>query len=212
MPILHQDEQSNSPTVQQSNSPTKNSPSTKSKPPYICYTTEMKQQKPNISFQKFLSFFPEIELPVILTEDAHHEFSKANDALPKRAIEQYILPHEELVYDEYTEYIPCLKIPKTYDFHAVVYFKVSLLIYEYYLATFEKKGKLITKEKIAGMVTHGEEINRAVATIEDDWVIKIVEGSVSSEHQDYKPTDSNAYSMELLPDGQIIFSVNEDIL
>jgi hypothetical protein len=172
----------------------------------------MSKQKPNISFQKFLSYFPELELPILLSEEAHHEFSKTNDALPQVAIEQYILPHEDLVYDEYTEYIPCMKIPNTHDFHAVVYFKASLLIYEYYLATFEKKGKLIAKEKIAGMVTHGEEINRAVASIEDDWIINIVEGSVPSQHHDYNPTDSKAYSMELLPDGQIIFSVNEDIL
>lgn len=172
----------------------------------------MKNQTPKINFSKFLSFFPEVELPVILTEEAHHEFSKVNDALPQQAIEQFILPHEDLVYDEYTEYIPCFKIPKTHDFHAVVYFKASLLIYEYYLATYNKKGETIAKEKISGMVQHGEEITRAVATIEDDWIINIVEGSVPVEGTDYQPTDSKAYAMELLADGQIIFSVNEDII
>ena len=172
----------------------------------------MQQKEPKLHFSEFLNYFPTMELPLILTEEAHHEFSKVNDPLPKAAIDQFILPYEELVYDEFTEYIPCLQIPNTHEFYAVVYFKASLLIYEYYLVTYDKQAKQIAKEKIAGMVTHGEEVTRAAATIEKDWIIHIVEGSVKSGSSDYKPTDSKAYAMELLPDGQIIFSVNEDIL
>lgn len=169
-------------------------------------------QQPKISFSEFLKYFPVAELPVILTEDAHHEFSKINDPLPQKIIEGFILPFEERVYDEYTEYIPCFKIPETHEFHALVYFKASLLIYEYYLVTYDKQGKEIAKEKIAGMVTHGKKVTRAAATIEKDWTIHIVEGSVKTGEADYKATDSKAYAMELLPDGQIIFAVNEDVL
>lgn len=163
-------------------------------------------------FTTFLSYFPETELPVLLTEDAHHKYSSINDPLPPEVIQNFIIPFDEMIVDEYTEYVPCFRIKDTHTFHAVVYFKAGLLTYEYFLLTFEEKGAFIAKEKIGGMLTEGENIHRAVATIEPDWTIQIVEGAEALDQSVYKASDSKAYTMELLPDGQIIFSVNEDLL
>jgi len=163
------------------------------------------------SFLQFLQFFPELELPVILTADAHHEFSKTNTPLPQPMIQEHLLGEEvEGSTDAYDEYIPCLKIPETNSFHALVYFKASLLIYEYFLVTFDLDGKPIAREKIGGMLTEGEQIHRAIPTISEDWMIHIVEGAAPLDQSNYKPTDSRAFSMELLPDGKIIYSLSEN--
>lgn len=165
------------------------------------------------SFLQFLQFFPELELPVILTADAHHEFSKANTPLPQAMIQEHLLEQQvESPTDAYDEYIPCLKIPETNSFHALVYFKASLLVYEYFLVTFDLDGERIAREKIGGMLTEGEHIHRAIATISDDWMIHIVEGAAPLDQSNYKPTDSRAFSMELLPDGKIIYSLSENTI
>ena len=172
----------------------------------------MSQNPKKVDFQSFLSYFPDLKPPILLTEDAHHKYSKINEPLPAEAIQSFIIPHDELIVDEYTEYVPCFKIKDTHTFHAIVYFKAGLLTYEYYLMTFEEKGKLIAKEKIGGMLTEGDAIHRAVATIEPDWTIQIVEGAEALDQQSYKASESKAYTMEMLPDGQIIFSINEDLI
>ncbi|NBC24744.1 MAG: hypothetical protein GVX78_03920 [Bacteroidetes bacterium] len=162
------------------------------------------------SFKRFLDYFPELELPIILTADAHHEFSKTNTPLPQPMIQEYILDQSlQATTDAYDEYIPCIKIPKTDAFHAIVYFKATLLVYEYYLITYDLEGHEISREKIGGMLTEGEKIHRAIPTIGEDWVIHIVEGSDELESKKYQPSDSRAFSMELLPDGKIIYSLSE---
>lgn len=162
------------------------------------------------SFTRFLNYFPELELPVILTADAHHEFSKTNTPLPQPMIQEYLLDQSiDEATDAYDEYIPCLKIPKTDAFHGVVYFKATLLVYEYYLVTFDLEGHEITREKIGGMLTEGEKIHRAIPTISEDWMIHIVEGANPISEKKYAPTNSRAFSMELLPDGKIIYSLSD---
>jgi hypothetical protein len=162
------------------------------------------------SFDRFLGYFPELELPIILTADAHHEFSKTNTPLPQPMIQEYLLDETiEGATDAYDEYIPCLKIPNTDAFHAVVYFKATLLVYEYFLLTYDLEGKQIAQEKIGGMLTEGEKIHRAIPTISEDWKIHIVEGANPIESKKYQPTNSRAFSMELLPDGKIIYSLSD---
>jgi len=158
------------------------------------------QQKQKVSFEHFLEKFPEIELPITLSDDSAIEFSKNNDPLPSRIIHEFIDDQE----DEFTEYIACLRIPKTLDFHAIIYRKAALLNYQYVLATYDKKGKLIDKSAIAGTYSNGKSLTKSVATIEEDWIIYIVSGQTAAKASTYDPTTSNAFNLELLATGEII--------
>ena len=158
------------------------------------------QIKQKLSFEHFLDKFPEIELPITLSDDSAIEFSKNNDPLPSQMIQEFIDDQE----DEFTEYIACLRIPKTLDIHAIIYWKAALLNYQYILATYTKNGKLIDKSVIAGTYSDGKSLTKSVATIEEDWIIYIVSGQSAANASTYDPTTSNAFNLELLTTGEII--------
>jgi len=158
-----------------------------------------------MSLDGFLQFFPELELPITFSEDTHHDFSRNNDALPQLAIEQYISKIEGDEMDEFTEFVPCIRIPATHDFHAVVYWKAELMNYQYILATFDRNGDLVDSRVIAGLFTDGDMITRSMATIEEDWLINVVTGQVdAADEEDYHAAQSRTFGLELLPDGRVI--------
>ncbi|NJK82615.1 MAG: hypothetical protein HC912_01180 [Saprospiraceae bacterium] len=160
-----------------------------------------------MSFKHFMEYFPEVDLPISIGESTHYAFSQNNEPLPIAAIMQYLIPIEENEVDEFTEFIPCLRIPTaTYDFQAIIYWRADLLNYQYTLATFNKKtGVLIDKKVIAGTRVENNVITQSVATIEDNWLINIATGRVNvAEELSYDANKSKIYEMELLTDGSII--------
>ncbi len=158
-----------------------------------------------INFEHFLEKFPELELPITLNDEAVHEFSKANDPLNPQMVAQFILPSETVDPDEFTEYIACLRIPETYEFHAIIFWRGGLMNYQFILATFDKKGNFINKQALAGTYSDGETLTRSIATIEEDWMIHIVSGNTSVDQQDaYDASSSRLFQLELLANGQII--------
>lgn len=161
-------------------------------------------KKKQVSFDYFIEQFPVIELPITLGESSHLDFSKANEPLNIEVVRQHILPIEDLPADEFSEFIACFKIPDTYEFYAIVYWRAGLMNYTYTLVTFTKKGILIDKRVIAGTFSDGELLTQSVATIDEDWVIVVVSGQVSSSDSTYDASTSTAYRLELLPDGKIV--------
>lgn len=165
-----------------------------------------------IKFSHFIEKFPVVDLPVTLTNESAHHFSQQNDPFPALMIRQYLLPFERNVApnaDEFLEYVPCLQIPNTVGFKAVVYWKAELLTYDYVLMTFTDKGDFIDKKEIAGTKVDGDALAMVVATIDEDWVIHVVGGVNSVANQEYDPSNSQSFQLELLPTGEIIKS--EDI-
>ena len=112
--------------------------------------------------------------------------------------------------EDMTEYIACNIIPDTKDYHAVVYWKGSLLTYEFILSSYTKSGVLIDKKVIAGLRSDGENVQRSVATIAEDLSIQIVVGELSASDKLYDPTKSQSMSMDLLTNGNIVFTPDED--
>lgn len=155
-----------------------------------------------VSFPNLLECFPEVELPVTLGDKTHHDFSQHNDPLPLPIIANFIAPIEGDEGDDTTEYIACFRVPKTYDFHAIVYWKAELLNYTYNLATFTKGGQLIDKRVIAGTFSDGSSITQSVATMDEDWMIYVLTGQ-NAIGDTYDPASSKAMELELLPDGYI---------
>jgi hypothetical protein len=162
----------------------------------------MKDEK--ISFAHFVEKFPEVDLPVTLTEESSRHFSALNEVLPALMIRQFILPFEAEAEDDLTEFVPCFRIPESKGFQALVYWKASLLTYDFVLITFTDKGEFIDKKIIAGTKAQGELLAQSVATIDEDWVIYVVGGVSAATSGDYDPTKSQSFQLELLPSGQII--------
>ncbi len=157
--------------------------------------------EPKFSFEDFIAFFPEVELPISISEDSLTEYSKNNRPLPHPMIDRYLATDND---DEYTEYIPCFRIPKTKDFTGIVYWKAGLMDYQFILTTYHNDGTAIDTNTIAGTtVLHGQVI-RSAATLDQDWIIFTAVGR--EEGDVYDATTTRLSTMELLPNGMIIVS------
>ncbi len=161
----------------------------------------------DISFNEFLSFFPEIELPVILTEDSIKDFSSLNKALPIVAIQKFLMPFEEDKEDEFLEFVPCMSFSISERIVAIVYWRGSLLSYEYYLVTMDLQGNRISSKVIAGVISNGQKVQRSAATINDDFTIQLAINTDESAENNIEKLKS--YYMEIMPSGEII-SYKED--
>lgn len=159
-----------------------------------------------LNFGHFLEKFPEIDLPITLTEESATTFSRTNDPFSTVLIQEYILPIEQEEIDDLTEYVPCIRISKTHGFFAVIYWKAALLSYQYILATFSKNGELIDRKVIAGTYSDGETLVQSVATIEEDWIIYVVSGKKPATATSYDASSSKSFNLELLATGEIIKS------
>lgn len=162
----------------------------------------MKSSNNTVSLDSFLSFFPELPLPVLLSESVQLDFSRNNPPLPGLAIEQYLLPLEKGPVDEMTEFVPCFKIGATHSFHAIVYWRAALMDYQYILLTLTEKGALIDRRVIAGTFSDGKVLTQSVAQIDEDWAIQVVSGQSADDF--YSADTSTMFQLELLPDGKII--------
>lgn len=163
--------------------------------------------KNDITIEEMLSFFPELELPITLTEESALNFSNHNKALPFEALTKFILPYED-EHDDLTEYVPCFRLMETFDIHVLVYWKASLMNYQYKMLTLDKKGNFIDGKVIAGTLSNNETIIRTVSTIDEDWIIHSVVGEEDTKSNALN-TNSRAFTLELLATGEIIFSLNE---
>lgn len=156
---------------------------------------------------KILHYFPLIELPVLVSDDYLHDFESGADPFPQSFIEEVLLDWEKDA-DEFTEFIPCFRIPGEEKFDAVVYWKGGLLKYDFIMVTLDKKGNLINKKSIASTIIKDNMIKKSVASIEPDLIINIIAGQ-SKDSEDYDGTLSKSFSMEILPSGEIIFAFDE---
>jgi hypothetical protein len=156
-----------------------------------------------IKLSAFLEMFPEVKLPITLTDESQRIFSASNEPFNQAMVEQYLIPLEDGEIDEFTEFVPCFRIPETYDFHAIVYWKAELLQYQYVLVTFAKDGQFIDKRIIAGTFYDGKALTTSVATIDEEWEILIVSGQ-SAGGENYDPQSSRHQRLEILPEGQIV--------
>lgn len=162
-----------------------------------------------ISFEDLLSYFPEVELPVILSEESPHTFDRHNTPFPAHIIEAFLVQIDPGTIDEFTEYVPCFRLPDQADFHALIYWKAGLLDYQFHLVTYDKKTlKLIDHSTLAGVQSINNKLSRSVATIDEDLIIHVVKGESTGEESPYDASSTISYHYELLPGGQIISSLS----
>jgi hypothetical protein len=157
------------------------------------------------SFAEFVGKFPPVPMPVVLGEETHHVFDTENGVLPYGMIQQFIHPVEGTEEDdEYTEYLPCFAVQDAEQFIALVWWKAGLLNYHYVLATFNAKGERIDHRVIGFTRVVDGKVQRAVATIDEEFIIWIAEGAAPAADEAFDPTTSRTYSLEILANGEIV--------
>ncbi|NND09375.1 MAG: hypothetical protein HKN87_23630 [Saprospiraceae bacterium] len=160
-------------------------------------------------FSALATFFPKIDLPITLSVETHHIFSKENKPIPLGLIATFLSTDHEQDQDGFTEYIACFKLPTEGRFSALVYWRASLMEYEYILTTFERSGRRISSKVIAGTKSNGESILRRIATIDEDGLITVAEGIQEAADRHYDPLDSRTYQLELTSTGDILHMLEE---
>lgn len=164
-----------------------------------------------ITLEDLLSFFPEVELPIEITDELVNTADAVNKVLPAAIIEAYFVQWEgSEEFDEYTEFVPILRIQEAEDFHALIYWKGGLMKYEYILVTLDKEGNFITKKPIASTMSDGNTVKKSVSKIDEDMIIHIMAGENEVNAKNYDPARSQAFNMEILHSGDIIFSLGDD--
>lgn len=164
----------------------------------------------NVTIDELLGFFPEVELPIEITEDLVIAADSVNKVLPPQIIEAYLVEWERSEeFDEFTEFVPILRILETDEFYGLIYWKGGLMRYEYILVTLDKLGNLITRRPIASTISDGVTVKKSVATIDEDLIIHIMAGE-NLVNAKYDPANSQAFNMEIMPTGDVIFSLGDD--
>ncbi len=159
----------------------------------------MKKKLP-LELEALLNHFPVIAPPITLSEEVTHKFSAENPPLSPELISKTFANWD--TFDEYTELIPCFQLDTEGSFYALVYWKGSLLSYEYILITLTEENILINKKVIAGTLSNGVTIKTSVATIDEDLCIFSAVGETKVEDE-FDAQQSTAYKFEILPDGNI---------
>ncbi|MEP7320758.1 MAG: hypothetical protein ABI761_02525 [Saprospiraceae bacterium] len=164
----------------------------------------------NNLFQQFLALFPPVELPVSLTLDSHRTFEQVNDLVPFDLANQFILQEDELPEEEFTEYLPCFKLPEDKkEYFSLVYWKAALMRYDFILATYTKTGIPISRQVIAGTASDGKTVSQKVATIQPDYSIDVIASVQDVDVKNFDPAGTKELYYELMPNG-FISQLNEN--
>ncbi len=154
-------------------------------------------------FERFIELFPEVELPVTISDNSHLVFSKKNKPFHPLIIQEFIEPIEPEVSDNTTEFIPGFRIAGLKDHHAVVYWRADVMKYQYVLVTFNQFGEMLDKRTIAGTFSDGFQLVQSVATISEKKIIYIASGQSAIDEAKYEAASSAVHRMQLNDDGHI---------
>ncbi len=121
-------------------------------------------------FESFVEGLEELELPLVLSRELQADISRSKEPMPSDFVKQYLteLSHS---WDEFTELIPVGKISIKKEFTAIIFWKASLMNYEFIIYSFNKKGNVVDWETLASTSIEGDQIKEEVAIIEDDLLI-----------------------------------------
>ena len=161
-----------------------------------------------LKFDDFLKYFEEITPPILITEETIKNIKDVTKPLPIEMASEFITRWEGDI-DEFTEIIPCFALPPQEEYKALVYWKASLLRYEYIIVTLDKTNTLIARKTMCGTIVEGDIIKKSVAQIDQDLIIHIQAGA-SFETNEYEPGQSQAFSIEIMPSGDMLFHIDEN--
>lgn len=156
-----------------------------------------------MDFQQFLKYFPEVELPITLREDTYEELSADMPLLPQAMIEHFLMEENDFE-DDLTEFIPCFRFKKHEHFEALVYWKASLLNYEYILKTYTNDGEgVIDSQTIAGTQVKDSQIMQSIAIVGSDDTIYIATGNINDDGTIADASQNTSRTIEINEDGTL---------
>ncbi len=159
-----------------------------------------------MTLTQFIKLFPNLEPPLTLTEESIFEFSKRNKLINEEMARSFFNTIEEdFATDDDREYVPCFRLSISEEYHSLVYWRAKALNYEYYLINLNKKGELLDRRLIGGLIATKDSILRMATSIDINNVIYIV-ASLSDQDGHIDELETQTYSLETLPDGSIISS------
>lgn len=162
------------------------------------------------TFEDFLEYFQEYELPLSLLPDLDQVPSNP-PPVPAELLDRYIIPFEAAeAEDEFVEYIPYGRFASQNKFHAVVYWKASVLRYEFILATFSWEGDPLSHAIVGGIRYEDEGILHSVGVIQPDFKITIAEGLLDPDQRKTDLTQTQTYYMLISDVGGIQYQINEE--
>jgi len=147
----------------------------------------MSKSKKKTGFTALVANFAKGELPIILAPDTYRTYEKKNKPLSIDAIKNFLLDEGEEI-DEFTEFVPCFRLPDSSKFYGLIFWKAGLMEYHYILITFDKKGYFINKKRVGGTIRDENSFIVQVATIENSWKIEVKEGKSDENTKNLTPT------------------------
>ena len=153
-------------------------------------------------------FFQAIELPVIVSDEYLNAFETENPPLPIEFVETVLTWEKEI--DEFTEFVPCFRLPDMPKYIGIVYWRGRLYAYDFLLATMDERGKMISCKSIGGThIDANGSVTRSIASIDEDLTIKIMIGQ-SDDGVHYSADQSKSYFLEILENGEITIPMEGD--
>lgn len=160
---------------------------------------------PQIRFEHFLEYFPQLDLPFTFNDETVRTISKETPPLPDRIIQQFLLPVEPGMANEYTEFVACLRLPDADNYVGLAYWRADLAQYHYTLATFDlKTQELIDRLVVAGTSYDGDELIQTHALLTEALLIYQVSGQGTGADFDYRAADSTARRFQLTDAGKFV--------
>lgn len=161
-----------------------------------------------LKLEDFLDYFPSIELPITLTENSISHIEKTSKIIPEPILDTTIRKWEKVESDGFTEYVPCFTLAKSENFVLLVYWKASLIGFEYFAVTIGYDFQLIDRKQIASTLHIQDQIKSSVVHIDEDLTFHVI---ASIEANSFNPSNSQAFHFEVNPNGEFIFT-KEDYL
>lgn len=160
----------------------------------------------------WLAKLPLVDTPVTIGEETHHAFTENGLPLPQALTNAFILPYEQDgSMDEYTEYIPCFRLEHPGQHHVCVYWRVSLMTYIYFIATFTPDGEQIDRAMIAGTYMIDGKLAQRVAHINQDIRIVSSEGRAEPDAVEFDTSQAIQTVLQISPNGKIIYETPSDL-
>ncbi|MEM6726503.1 MAG: hypothetical protein AAF598_20870 [Bacteroidota bacterium] len=134
--------------------------------------------KPKITpgFKSFITKFPKASIPCTVDDKTSLLASKKNKPLSEDHIRRFLAEAEE-EFDEFTEFVPCFRLPNTKNFHAIVVWKGGLLSYDYELFIYNMSGVRQSKTRIAGTKVEKERLHIQIAEIRSSLELALFNGT-----------------------------------
>ncbi|MBP6184859.1 MAG: hypothetical protein KA479_07935 [Saprospiraceae bacterium] len=129
--------------------------------------------------QLLLRYFPEVPLPVTVTDSSRDAFEQTNKPLPEMLSALFIEQWEGEVPDEFTEYLPGFHF-RTKKQYGMVYWKAALLHYTYVLVLLDPDGVFLDRLVLAETDATSGTIRQGAAMISEDFEIFMVESALDA--------------------------------